>query len=780
VIAEKPPIIIRNDTVEFNAGSFKTAPNSVVEDLLKQLPGMEVDKDGNITVNGKKVTKITVDGKDFFAGDPKIATRNLPKDIVDKIQVADNRTKEAIFNNTSDGNEDKAINITLKKDKKKGMFGRVTAGYGSSERYEGGGNLNYFNKGRQISLIANANNTNRQNFSGGDVNVSNARSSFGNNGGGITRSGSGGINFSEEFGKKLHINGSYFYNNYNGQNSTLSKRQNIRADTSFFYNSDNRNNSTNNNHRFNINMNYRIDSLTQLNFNSYISTNRGRSVNNNESFSETPDGKLINTSNNIYDSRNSGKNSSGDLFLSRRFKKRGRGISLGINFNNNDQSTVNSNIGENAFYNPNGDVQEDTVNQRSTSNNKGNNISLSLVYSEPLSKTLTLQIRNQYSNSSNTSDRVTNDYNPLTGKYEIEDSLLTNAFRNTNESYMPGVSLQFVKKKLRAGIGNGIRFLRQDNYSITGDSLMRQRYTNFFPNAHLGYGFSKASNLNINYNGSTQQPSIQQLQPITDNRNPLYIRLGNPDLQPSFTHNLNFNLQFQQMATQSFWSVNGNFSTTSNQIVNETRFDSINRQISRPINTDGNYYSGLNITYGRSWKRKNWSFSMNISTNANQSRNTAFIDGIKNNSLSYGIGERIGFSYTWKEIVTVAPNYGIRYNTTSYSIQQQQDPEYINKNFSFDVFFHWPKRLVIENNIQNSYNSRTAPGFRKSVTMWNAAINYQLFKKKQGNVRLAIYDILKQNTSVYRNISSNYIEDVQTQVLQQYFLLSFSYNLKRF
>jgi hypothetical protein len=205
VTAEKPPVIFKKDTIEFNAGSFNTKTNAVVEDLLKQLPGIEVDKDGNITINGKAVSKITVDGKEFFGNDPLMATRNLPKDIVDKIQVTDNKTKEAIFNKTTDGTEDKAINITLKKDKKSGWFGRASGGYGSKQRYEATANVNYFNGKNQLSFIGNMNNTNRVNSGGRNNNRGN-----GNNGPGITESGSAGLNFSTEAGKKIKLNGSYF------------------------------------------------------------------------------------------------------------------------------------------------------------------------------------------------------------------------------------------------------------------------------------------------------------------------------------------------------------------------------------------------------------------------------------------------------------------------------------------------------------------------------------------------------------------------------------------
>jgi hypothetical protein len=780
VTAEKPPVVLRNDTLEFNAGSFKTPPNAVVEDLLKLLPGAEVDKDGNIIFNGKPVSKVMVDGKEFFGSDPKIATRNLPKDIVDKIQITDLKSREAIFNKTTDGNEDKVINITLKKDKKKGVFGRVAAGYGSSDRYEAGANLNHFNKSRQISFVGSANNTNRQNFSRGDFNISNARSSF-SGGGGLTESISGGINFSEDLGKKLDLSGSYFYNNSETVNQVRSRRQNILPDTSFYYNSDNNSQNTNGNHRVNLNIEYRPDSMTNVSVNSSFGLSNGSSFTQNNAVSISPGGKPINSNQNSYNSDTKGNNISGHVFISRRFKKQGRGVSFSINLNTSDQRSLSRNIGNNIFFKPGGDMSADTINQLINSKSNNSNIGLSASYTEPISKTFSILLRANYSRSNNSSERYTNDFDPVTGKYEHVDTSLSNAFRNLNESYTPNLTLQFNKKRFRWSIGNGIRFLRQDNYSITGDSMTTQRYINFFPNANVGYNFSQTAHLNFNYSGSTQQPSIQQLQPVQDNRNPLYIRLGNPGLQPAFTHNVNGNLNLNNLSRQSSWMVSGNFSTTSNQIINEVRFDSIGRQISRPVNTDGNYYSSMNLSYSKGWKRKTWSLRLNISNNFGYSKTTSFINSVKNNARTYNIGPRIGLNYTWKEMISIMPSYAVRYNNGTYSVRQQgQSPEYTNTNLSLDIFFTWAKRLVIENNIQNNYNSRTAPGFRKNITIWNAAASYMLFKKKQGNIRLTIYDILKQNTNIYRSISQTAVEDVEMQVLRRYFMLSFSYNLRRF
>ncbi|RYY10970.1 MAG: hypothetical protein EOO04_36045, partial [Chitinophagaceae bacterium] len=326
-----------------------------------------------------------------------------------------------------------------------------------------------------------------------------------------------------------------------------------------------------------------------------------------------------------------------------------------------------------------------------------------------------------------------------------------------------------------------VSFLRQDNYSISRDSLLRQRYVNFFPTANVGFEPNVTSNISFNYNGRTQQPSIQQLQPVADNRNPLYIRLGNPSLQPSFTHSLNLNLQSQKPQGKSYMFTGVNYSTTSNQIIQEVYYDSVGRQISRPVNTDGNYGGSLYFNYGRSWKNKKRSMRFTLGSNLNLNRNTVVNNKVKNLANSYGISPNIGFNYDMDNKFDFSTRYNVRFNDTRYSIEQRgQVASSVTQNIQLDLNIHLTKKLTLETDINTNYNNRIAPGFRKSVTSWTAAANLKLFKKEQCNLRLVMYDILKQNTSVYRNISQTFVEDVQQDVLGQYFMVSFTYNIKKF
>lgn len=776
VSAQRPPVMIKKDTVEFNAGSFKTPVNGVVEDLLKQLPGVEVDAEGNITVNGKKVTKITVDGKDFFGSDFKITSKNLPRDIIDKVQIVDYKTREAQFNKTSTGNEDKAINLTLKKDKKRGLFGRVSGGYGSNSRYETGASVNSFNGPLQLNFIGYANNTNRQNFSGGDFNASKPTSSFAGGGTGITETKAAGLNFGHELSKQLRMNGSYFYNTSEMTNRTNARRQNILPDTSFIYYSDTRTRQNNDGHRVHLNLEYRPDSSTDIFVNSYYNATANASLTNNDALTESLQGKKLTTAVNAFTGATDASSIGLEAFFGRRLRKQGQSFTLNLNYSNNGSAGTDGNRGNTAFYKPNGSQVNDSLDQHSTSHADNYLLTITSGWTEPLSKRINAILRYQFTNGKGDADRLTHRLNPITGAYDAVDSLFTNAFRNNHLAHAPNLTFNYVGEKLNAAIGTGIEWLQQENVSALGKNSLQQDYTNIFPSATIGYRFSKTGNINFQYNGRSQQPSIEQLQPVPDNSNTLYIRLGNPQLKPSFFHNANLTLQ--RYDSKTYWNIGAGFGTVVNQIVYESWFDSI--QVSRPINSNGNYNLSYNAHFTRNWKKKNWSLRVSLGNSGYYNRTVSISNKLENITQSYSIVQRVMMSYTFKDIITLMPAFVLRYNDTRYSITQTQPTENIAKNLIMNIFLNWPKRLILENNIQYNYNSRTAPGFPKGVTMWNVAMNYQLFRNRQGILRLSVYDVLKESTSINRIITPTYIEDTQVQVLQQYFLASFIYNLKRF
>lgn len=776
VSAQRPPVMVKKDTLEFNAGSFRTPVNGVVEDLLKQLPGVEVDAEGNITVNGKKVTKITVDGKDFFGSDFKITSKNLPKDIIDKIQVVDYRSKEAQFNKTTTGNEEKAINLTLKKDKKRGLFGRASSGYGSNERYEAGANVNYYKGPTQASFIGYANNTNRMNFSGGDFSISKPVSSLNGGGSGITNAWAAGLNLSRELSKKLRVNGSYFVNKNSTTNYTNARRQNILPDSTFFYHAATNSESNNLNHRLNVNIDYKADTLTEVYVNIALNTAKAKAITGNNAVSTTTAGTRINSAANRYTTNTSDHNLSFDAFLGRRLNSQGRSVTLSVNYNKGVRSLFDTNKGLSTFYADNGLVTEDTIDQQTPGSGKNSQMAIAATWTEPITKHIDLLLGYNLAENNSTSDRSTFRLNPANGQYDLPDSIYTNHIESHFQTHTPSIRIGFRSEQWTSFVGANVQWLEQSNVSESSKRPLWQRFRNILPNANLNFQYSKTGSVNLSYNGASQQPTIEQLQPVPNNTNTLYITLGNPDLKPSFAHNIGLNLQ--QYNSNTYWTAGLGFNTAVNQIVYETWFDSI--QYTRPINSNGNYNLSYNFNFSRSWKKKDWSFRLIIGNYGYLNRNVSFTNKEPNITRQYHLSQRVGLTYTFRELMTIMPSFAIRYNDTRYSRTQSQSTENVTKSIIGNVFFNWPKRVVLENNIQYNYNSRTAPGFPKGVTIWNIAANYQLFKDRQGLLRFSMYDLLKQNTSIFRSNTPTYIEDTQVQVLQQYFLISFIYNLKQF
>ncbi|WP_276479742.1 outer membrane beta-barrel protein [Paraflavitalea pollutisoli] len=776
VSAQRPPVLVKKDTLEFNVGSFKTPVNGVVEDLLKQLPGVEVDNEGNITVNGKRVTKITVGGKDFFGSDFKITSKNLPKDIIDKIQIVDNKTREADFRKTTTGNEDKAINITLKKNSRNGLFGRASGGYGSERRYEANSSINYYKGSMQLNFIGFANNINRSGGSGGEFSMSNPISSFSGSNNGITNTRSAGINFGNDFKRGLRIGGSYWYGNSQTVNQTSARRQNILPDTSFIYRGVTNTSRKRQNHRANLGIEYKPDTLTSLYINANIAGATNHSITSNDALSTSMSGIKLNDANNRYKTVSDDKSVSVESFFGRRFNKRGSALTVNVYYANNTRQANDSNKGNSTFYSQDGNTSLDTIDQVSNANDRSKQITTNTIWTEPFSPKLFLQMGYTYSDNQTFAEKKTNNHNPATGQYSLEDTMFSNATNSRVTSHTPQLLLGYKSDILSANIGTSVQWLNQSTGSMRSSKVLDQRFENLFPTFNMNYRYSKTGNMNISYHGRSQQPTVGQLQPAADNSNPLYIRIGNPELKPSFQHSVNYNIQRYQ--SSDYWNVGVAFNSATNQIVNETWFDSV--QYTRPINSNGNWGLSTNFTYSINWKKKDWSLRISLSNYSAFNRNTSFSNKIANITKAYTISQRFSLTYNYKDLLTILPSYAIQYMDTKYSIGLEQSTENINHTIYVSTFVNWPKRFILENLLQYSYNSRTAPGFPKSVTLWNIAFNYQLFKKQQGLLRLTVVDLLKQNTSIFRSITPTYIEDTQVQVLRQYFMCSFIYTLKQF
>lgn len=810
VTVTQSPMTIKKDTVEFNAGSFKTKPNAVAEDLLKKIPGVQVDKDGNVRAQGEQVQRVLVDGKRFFGDDPKLATRNLPPDMIDKIQVFDALSDQSAFTGIDDGNRVKTINITTRKDKRKGWFGRAAVGAGADSQqgvYDNSVNMSRFNGDMQITFIGQGNNVNKQNFSVQDVLGSLGGGNFGGGGGGgrgggggaigaavgaasgllgtgggggIVNTWAGGLNFKDQWGKKTSVSGSYFYNDqktYREQNTYTQNLVPGNPDSSIF--NDSRQNSVtqNKNHRINFNIEHQFDSSNSLIIRPNIGFQQTESANDQFTTSTRGLSKNLNSSKVRTDRVNKGFNASLEATFRHRFKKKGRTISLGFTptWNKNDGNGTNYSINE--FFNT-AIPRIDTIDQINNTSRDAYTYNTTLSYTEPLSKSSIMEFNYNNTYNFNQSGQETFNYNAITGQYDVVVPNLSNVFENTFRANRGTVTYRLQKTKYNFSIGTGVQVGELVSKNVTRDSSIFQNFTNFFPTVNFRYDFSRTKNLRIFYNGRTGQPSAAQLQPVVDNSNPLNIRTGNPALKQQFIHSFRILYNSFDIVSQKiiFATINANF--TDNDIQNSTVFLPNGAQVTRPVNLSGTYNINGFFNYGFPLKKPKSNINLGLNLSRSQSQT------LVNNQSNFTRNTLAGFNASWttnlKEGFDMNLISNSSFNFARYTLQPSQNGDFFTQTLTAEPTYYTKKGWIISSDFSYIKNTGRAEGFNTSIPLWSASIAKQLFKKKEGEIRLYVFDLLNQNVSITRNVTGNTIQDVSTRVLTRYFMLSFTYNLRRF
>ncbi|WP_460945367.1 TonB-dependent receptor domain-containing protein [Spirosoma daeguense] len=833
VQGERAPVAVKGDTLEFNAGSFKTRPNAQVEELLKKLPGVEVDRDGAIKAQGQTVTKVLVDGKPFFGNDPKMATRNLPADIIDKVQLFDQSSEQSAFSGVDDGDREKTINITTKRDKRKGSFGQQSLAVGpkpgDDARYSGRISFNQFNDGRQISVLGMANNINQQGFSaqdlglgssfggagqgqggGGGSNMVRGGAGGGSTGGGgqvgsnaITQSWAGGINYRDGWGKKIDVVSSYNVSNTNTLTDQKSRRENVipsttsgptRADAGFIRNQANGSDNTNTNHRLNLRLDYRLDTLTTIRLIPSFSWLNSNYNNHSEATTLSREGVLANSSRTNYQSDGEGLNGNNSLLFMRKFRKKGRTFSVNWNIALNNQDNEGINRSVNQFNGASttltsGVITKDTltgittqtINQRNNQQTNSMTNSVNVSYTEPLSLRQTLEFHYTLSNNHNTSNRAVNDFNEATSRYDLLNTQLSNNFINDYMTNRGGLTWQTRRLKYTYALGLDAQQanLNSDNLSSRDRSLNRS-FSNLLPNALFTYNFGKQRTLRINYRTRINAPSVNQLQPVPNNTNPLNIQLGNPNLQPEYSHNISLNFNRFSSATFRNLFASVNLSRTDNKIVNATTFTSAGAQTTQPVNTNGYYTVNGFLVFGQPVTIGSQKTNVNLTTNVTHNRGQSFVNNQPNEATNWLLGQGVRLSSNFSEKLDLNLAGNINLQSAKYSLQPQQNTTFLNQTVTLDMFYQLPLRFTFSTDVYYNHYGGSAGAYNQSFTLWNATLSRQLFKQNQGEIRIQAFDLLNQNRSIVRNVTDTYTEEVQSRVLNRYFMVSFVYNLRKF
>ncbi|RTQ48232.1 TonB-dependent receptor [Hymenobacter gummosus] len=825
---ERAPVSVQGDTLAFSARAFRTQPNAQVEQLLKKLPGVQVDRDGTIRAQGQTVSRVLVDGKPFFGDDPKVATRNLPAGIIDQVQLFNQQSEQAQFSGIDDGQQQKTINLVTRRDKRKGWFGTEALGAGTSGgRYRAQLGLNRFNNGRQLSALGQANNVNQLGFSdngtpsagdlsggpganaggalpggfggvggpgsgGGPMVVTQDGRGGGGSAGGlnnqptsITESLAGGLNYRDAWGKRAEVATSYLASRTTVRTEQLSRRESVAGRAAapgedapaLLTDQSTAARTRTLSQRLNLRLDYRLDSLTSLRFTPALwwqSTEQRRQVSQQTSLA----GRLLNQSQSRYDAPADNLWGNGNLLLMRKFNKVGRTFSANLSavVNNQDGAAVNQ--ADNTFFASDGTPTTARLNQRLAQDYPARTQALNLSYVEPLSLRQKLELHYTASDSRSRGQRLVTDYDAATGRYDLVNESLSNEFSSSFRTHRAGLTWQTRRLRYSYALGLDAQQASLGVRNQSRDTSLTRQYPALLPNALFTWNGPRGRTLRLNYRTRLQAPTAPQLQPVADNTNPLYVRLGNPLLRPEYQHQLT--ASYNQFNAQNNRSVFGllSGSQVQNRIVSSATFDARGVQNTRPVNADG--YRTLNgfLSLGQ---RLGWhKLNVNLSTNGSFTQGRSLVNGQWNQARNWSLGQGLSVNTAFNDKLEFGLDLNLTYLDARYSLLPQQNTAYWTQTLEADAFYQLPGRWTISSDLWLTRYAGRSAGFNQAVALWNLTLTRQLLRNKQGELRLQAFDLLGQNRSVVRNVTDTYLEDVRSRVLRRYFMLSFVYNLRSF
>ncbi len=768
--SKQAPITIKKDTLEFNSSFFKTKKDANVEDLLKKLPGIEVDHKGGIKVNGKIVDKILVNGKPFFSNDPTIATRNLTKDITYKIQVSDTKTDSEAFAGKKGEQKNKTINIVIEKDKNKGVFGRIAAGGGTNKRYELIGMINFFNDDRQLSFLSGGNNTNSPGFNSGDIHDMHGSP----NNAGIITSRNIGINYADNISKKTSITTDYFYKESNAKNDNTTRRENILANSRFYDDANSKLKINDNSHRVNLNFRVEIDSTFLINLSPSINTSKSKNKLESTNSSASQKKELVNSSSLFSNGEIINKSFSNFVNLTKRFGNQGSYLMFSID---NQFDIIKSNTYLKSNTKIFGDNPE-IINRDQLTNGDDSQTGLNtyINYNYPIiANKLFVAIEYRYLLNTRKNIANTFDFDKNDQKYSKFNTLLSTDIKFRHETKASGLNISYEGKDTFIGIYSKYMIINQQNTDKLRNLNYNQVFTSIELSSQINHKISARSSINMGYYLNNTPPDLSQIQTFKNVSDPLHTITGNPNLKSSNNHNLSIGYNNYDYQKNSGFTTLFSIGLIKNKIVPKTIIDDNLLKNTTFDNLNGDYSLNNNIEYNKTFKIDTLrSLDIRLSLVSEMNKVINFNNNVKYASKNLSISPSLDLVFNWNKVLEVIPNYRVSINNSNYDVKQFDNQNFTNHSVGLKTTTYFPKNLEWNNDISYNYNPNVSIGFQKSAWFWNSTISYSIFKNK-GMVALKIYDLLNQNTDTRRFATENYIEDIQNTVLRQYFMLSFSY-----
>ncbi len=820
------PVSQKGDTLQINASQFKVNPDASGEDLIRKVPGVTIEN-GQVKAQGENVQKVTIDGRELFGDDATAALRNLPAEIIDKIQIFDRLSDQAQLTGFDDGNTSKSINIVTKANMRNGQFGRIYAGYGTDSRYQAGGNATILKDNRRISIVGNFNNVNQQNFSqqdllgvtsnpqrgggggrqGGGAPGGNRGGGGGNFGGGnfggggnflvgqqngINRTNAFGINFSDVLSPKLTLSGSYLFNNTRNTTSQQSSQQFFNGN---LFNQEDNAVSTNNNHRVNMRLEWKIDSSNQIIFTPNLSfqSNEAERISTTNSFNPS---KQISATTNTTNSNRTGNNLNNSILYRHSFAKRGRTFSINLNTSSNSRTgEVYVNTLQRSF-----DAQNQPVDQATSrftdQVNGGYQVSANLVYTEPLSLKSQLQLNYQPSFSRNKADQEAYRFNANEDKFNIFDTTLSNRFDNRTKAQNAGVTYRYGDRDNQFSIGATYqRNTLMSEQDFPRELNVNKTFNRILPNAQLRLKLSARSNIRLFYRSNTNNPSVTQLSDVIDITNRPFITAGNPDLRQQFMNIMSGRYTFTNTGKGLLIMGNIFYQTASDYISQASYFNAGNNdtlisinsnqvllapgeQLRIPVNLDG--YRSVRSLVTLSFPLRAIKSNINLNGGLTFTRLPGSLDGITNisNNTTYSAGAVVASNVS--EFVDFTVSYTANFNKVNNNTQKNLNDDYFQHVAGLQLNLLSKNGWFFQNDVNNQLYKGLSQGFNQNYTLWNMSVGKKFLESRKGELKLSVFDLLKQNRSIIRNVTEFGIEDVRNEVLTQYFMLTFTYNLRNF
>ena len=771
VEAKAPEIIVRGDTIEYNADSYKVSEHAVVEDLLRKIPGINVSADGKITVNGKEIRKIYVDGKEFFSDDPEMMTKNLPAKIIHKVQVYEHKSEhEKMTGFKESGENDKVLNFTVKEEMRKGWLGNMALGYGSKNRYEAQTMINRMQGDDRYTFIGRANNIGSQMPMEGSF-------FFGDMNGGLEKIWSGGLNLNKSFSEKMDVSGYISSDKNDREHIQKSKIEHIIAQGNTIKKDESNSISNMLRNAGNARFNWQPDSLTTILGNTNLSLANSQNTNASTYHTLEANGDTIHRGNSSNTNTGDNYTFTGSISASRKFSKKGRSITASLQASANQGTSSGSNHSTIYF---NKQQRTEVLDQKNTGSNNSAYFNGQLSYVEPIGKDKFVSFSYSFNTNTSESDKDARNKDG-DGNYTLLDKRYTRSFLSNSKSHNLMLSFRSSGEKIDYQLGFRLNPSFNENKSYMKDSLLdtqKQNITEYSPDAHFSYIFSERERVSLRYSGRSNHPSARQLSSVAETTNPLYVTYGNPNLKAAFNNNISIDYNNYNSEKQSALLFSASFSNTLNQIAVSNFIDKeTGRQETTYENINGNWNAGLSAILHIPLKNIKYSLSSNTNLNYGHSKN--FINKALNTSKNLSINENLNFDYS-SDYIDYAVNGSLWYNNVKNALEGQQNTEFMNWQLSGLATWRLPKDFMLNTDISYVGNKGYSSGFSQNEILWNASVSKDFLKGKKGKISLTVYDILRQKTTIFHEVTNYSIEERTSNALTSFFILRFTYRFNIF